>query len=107
MAEEGQLVDAAEAAGVDISTLAEQWEGIRELRNLLRASGSVVQSEPGKYHPSDNVAGVSCNKLALAPLLPMLRLGDQDDNEGPRFGMVSIPQLEEQSLNPTLAHVLV
>ena len=98
MAEEMAVALPAEASdSVDISGLAEAWEGTRDVRNLLRQSGSIIQSEPGKYHPSDGVNGVGVNFVTLAPLMGKLLTG-LDDDDRPRIGMVTIPALEQQLL---------
>ena len=99
MAEEMALALPAEVVdSVDISGLADAWEGTRDVRVLLRESGSVVQSEPGKYHPSDGVNGVGVNFVTLAPIMDKLLLTGFDDDDRPRIGMVTIPALEEQLL---------
>ena len=62
----------------------------------MRESGSVVQSEPGKYHPSDGVNGVGVNFVTLAPIMDKLLLTGFVDDDRPRIVMVTIPALAEQ-----------
>ena len=80
-----------------IPGLASDWESCRATRALLRESGSIVHSEPGKYHASDTVMGVGANLTTLLPLMPRLWQPVQDANDG-SVGMVSVPALEEQFL---------
>ena len=86
----------AVSAMVPIPGLANDWESCRGIRALIRDSGSIVQSEPGKYHATDTVAGVGANLMTLLPLMPRLWQPDEDGNGA--IGMVSIPALEEQFL---------
>lgn len=86
------------SAPVDISGLANEWDSLPELRGMLRESGSIVKSEPGKYHPSDSINGVAVNVLMLSPIMPKLHLG-VDENGRARIGMVSIPALEDELLS--------
>ena len=80
--------------GIDLSGLASDWESCRDIRNLLRESGLVIFNLPGKYHPSDSVAGVGVNLPVLKPLMPKLWVpGDYGYGV---IGMVSIPALENQ-----------
>lgn len=90
------------SALVDISGLATEWDAVPELRGMLRESGSIVKSEPGKYHPSDSVTGVGVNILVLSPIMPKLHLG-VDENGRARVGMVSIPALENELLSSCLS----
>lgn len=87
---------AEEELEVDVSTLADEWDAIREIRDLLRNSGSVAKNDPGKYCPSDGVEGVGNNIALLSPVVKMLRLPGQHPQGRPRIGMVSIPALQEE-----------
>ena len=90
-----------DAAGVfnqvDLTELAMAWEGNRWVRSHFLESGSVVFSEPGKYHPSDTVNGVGANFETLAPVAHKLLLDGEDEIGRPRVGMVTIPQVEAES----------
>ena len=106
MAEDMAVAEVADS--VDISGLADAWEGIRDVRHMLRESGSVVQSEPGKYHPSDGVNGVGVNFVTLAPIMDKLLLAPFDgDDDRTRIGMVTIPALEEQLLICSFNFIMV
>lgn len=83
-----------QVVGVDLSGLASDWESCRAIRNLLLESGSVVFNLPGKYHPTDSVAGVGVNLPLLGPLMPKLWVSDVFDYG--QVGMVTIPALEKQ-----------
>ena len=106
MAEDMAVAEVVDS--VDISGLADAWEGIRDVRHMLRESGSVVQSEPGKYHPSDGVNGVGVNFVTLAPIMDKLLLAPFDgDDDRTRIGMVTIPALEEQLLICSFNFIMV
>ena len=92
-------VDDQPGATVDIGGLAAKWEACRDTRFLLHKSGSIIESEPGKYHPSDNVAGVGVNIRTLMPLMPMLWQSNPNTGGASGYiGMVTIPAVEEQFL---------
>ena len=97
MAEDGN------AHVVDISGLAKEWDSFPELRGMLRESGSIVKSEPGKYHPTDSINGVAVNFVMLSPIMPKLHLPGLDENHRARIGMVSIPALEDELLSSCLS----
>lgn len=82
---------------VDLTELATAWEGNRWVRTHFLHSGSVVFSEPGKYHPSEGVNGVSVNFETLAPIAHKLLLDGEDEIGRARVGMVTIPQVEAES----------
>ncbi len=82
---------------VDLTELAVAWEGNRHVRKHFLESGSVVFSEPGKYHPSESVSGVGANFETLAPIAHKLLLEGEDEIGRARVGMVTIPQIEAQS----------
>ena len=90
-----------QGCGVDISNLANYWENNRAIRSQLLESGSVTFDLPGKYHPSDTVAGVGVNLHTLMPLMPMLWLAGEHGYG--QVGMVTIPALENEFLGNTIA----
>lgn len=90
-----------QGSGVEIYGLADEWENNRAIRNQLLESGSVVFNLPGKYHPTDSVAGVGVNLQTLMPLMPKLWVAGVHDYG--QVGMVSIPSLEHEFLGNTTA----
>ena len=88
---------AAEEQPCQMGFLAQEWEANPDIRQLMREAGSVVKSDPGKYHPSDSVEGVANNILTLRHLVPKLYLGE-DDSGRPCLGMFTIRDLEDQLL---------
>lgn len=85
---------------IDIGGVSHEWERDRFVRDTLRDSGSIICSEPGKYHANDSVPGVACNHRALAPIVTKLLMSDESDQE-PILGMVNIPAVERELLVST------
>lgn len=89
----------------NVSGLAAEWESVRDIRALVRESGSVITNEPGKYIANETVEGFGVNLHLLLPVMRRLmqKEADVDDHEStPSIAIVSIPQVEEELLHYSL-----
>lgn len=93
---DGEQDSQQEGGPIDLSGLAAEWESMREVRALLVQTGSVLVSEPNKYHPSDTVPGVAVNRIVLAPIMRRLWVGT--GNGYGVISMISIPAVENELL---------
>lgn len=84
----------ADASSVCLDGLAATWDESRELRQILRANGSLFQTLPGRNSLDHSVDAAGYNKDALLPVMKLLRNPSTDE-----IGMVSIPALEAECLN--------
>lgn len=76
----------------NILELAEDWERVPEVRQLVRKESSIFMSSGDAFLPKACVKDAVLNRAALTPLLKRL----PDDNG--RVLMVAIPDLEREPL---------
>ena len=78
---------------VDLTGCATEWEDSKELRKLVRQTGSLFSPLPTKLVVEPSVDAAALNHTALLPVAKRLHVPDSDG-----IGMVSIPKIEEQLL---------
>lgn len=79
---------------VEIGGCASEWEGNKELRQLLRKTGSIFVPEAGKSAVEPTICAAGVNLEALLPVMKRLR-----DPTTSQLGMVSIPNVEAELPN--------
>ncbi len=89
-------VEMAEAnpSSVSLDGVSAQWESDKDLRQLVRSTGSLFCPMDGKLSLETNVDCVGCNYLGLLPVMAKLL-----EPVSAVLGMVSIPTAEAELLS--------